>query len=67
MGLAASVFYFLGLRGLPVSPASAASNTSVIVTVVLSAIFLHQPLSRARGAELALTLLGATLLALSTG
>jgi len=37
------------------------------VTVVLSAIFLHQPLSHARGAELALTLLGATLLALSTG
>ena len=64
---AASVFYFLGLRGLPVSLASAASNTSVIVTVVLSAIFLHQPLGRARGAELALTLLGATLLALSTG
>jgi drug/metabolite transporter (DMT)-like permease len=41
---AASVFYFLGLRGLPVSVASAASNASVVVTVVLSAIFLHQPL-----------------------
>jgi bacterial/archaeal transporter family protein len=64
---AASVFYFLGLRGLPVSVASAASNASVVVTVVLSAIFLHQPLGRARGAGLALTLLGATLLALSTG
>jgi len=64
---AASVFYFLGLRGLPVSVASAASNASVVVTVVLSAIFLHQPLGRARGAALALTLLGATLLALSTG
>ncbi len=63
----ASVFYFLGLRGLPVSVASAASNASVIVTVVLSAIFLHQPLGRARGAAIALTLLGATLLALSTG
>ena len=64
---AASVFYFLGLRGLPVSVASAASNASVVVTVVLAAIFLHQPLGRARGAALALTLLGATLLALSTG
>jgi len=64
---AASVFYFLGLRELPVSVASAASNASVVVTVVLSAIFLHQPLGRARGAALALTLLGATLLALSTG
>ena len=64
---AASVFYFLGLRGLPVSVASAASNASVVVTVVLSAIFLHQPLGRARSAALALTLLGTTLLALSTG
>jgi len=63
----ASVFYFLGLRGLPVSVASAASNASVVVTVVLSAVFLHQPLGRARGAGIALTLLGATLLALSTG
>lgn len=63
----ASVFYFLGLRGLPVSVAAAASNSSVVVTVVLSAIFLHQSLSRARGAAIALTLLGATLLGLSTG
>src|SRR6266849_6401783 len=63
----ASVFYFLGLRGLPITVASATSNASVIVTVVLSAIFLHQPLGRARGAAIALTLLGASLLALSTG
>jgi uncharacterized membrane protein len=63
----ASVFYFLGLRGLPVSAASAFSNTSVIVTVILSAVFLHQPVSRARSAAGALTLVGATLLALSTG
>ena len=53
--------------GLPVSVASAASNASVIVTVVLSAILLHQPLGRARGAAIALTLLGPTLMALSTG
>jgi len=44
-----------------------ASNASVIVTVVLSAVFLHQPLGHARGAAIALTLLGATLLAFSTG
>ena len=64
---AASVFYFLGLRGLPVSVASAASNASVVVTVVLSAVFLHQPLGRARVAAITLTLLGASLLAVSTG
>jgi drug/metabolite transporter (DMT)-like permease len=64
---AASVFYFLGLRGLPVSVASATSNASVVVTVVLSAIFLHQRLGRTQGGGLALTLLGATLLALSAG
>jgi drug/metabolite transporter (DMT)-like permease len=64
---AASVFYFLGLRGLPVSIASAASNASVVVTVMLSAIFLHQLLGAARGTAIGLTLFGATLLALSTG
>ena len=63
---AASVFYFLGLRGLPVTVASAAANASVVVTVVLSAVFLHQPLGRAQVAGIALTLLGATLLAVST-
>jgi drug/metabolite transporter (DMT)-like permease len=64
---AASVFYFLGLRGLPVSVAAASSNAYVIITVVLSAIFLHQPLSRYQAAGIVLTLLGVTLLALSTG
>lgn len=63
----ASVFYFLGLRGLPVSVAAASSNAYVVVTVGLSAIFLHQPLSRIRGAAMALTLIGVTLLALSPG
>jgi drug/metabolite transporter (DMT)-like permease len=63
----ASVFYFLGLRGLPVSVAAASSNAYVIVTVVLSAIFLHQPLNRYRAGGILLTLLGVTLLALSEG
>lgn len=63
----ASVFYFLGLRALPVSVAAASSNAYVVVTVALSAIFLHQPLSRTRGGAMALTLLGVTLLAVSPG
>jgi drug/metabolite transporter (DMT)-like permease len=63
----ASVFYFLGLQGLPVSVAAAFSNASIVVTVVLSGVFLRQPLTGARGAAVALTLLGVTLLALSAG
>ena len=63
----ASVFYFLGLQGLPVSVAAAFSNASIVVTVVLSSIFLRQPLTGARAAAVALTLLGVTLLALSAG
>jgi uncharacterized membrane protein len=63
----ASVFYFLGLRTLPVSVAAAAANTYVVVTVLLSAIVLRQPLTRARGGAIVLTLLGVTLLAISAG
>lgn len=61
----ASIFYFLGLRGLPVSVAAASSNAYVVVTVALSIIFLRQRLTRLRGAAIALTLLGVTQLALS--
>jgi drug/metabolite transporter (DMT)-like permease len=63
----ASVFYFLGLEGLPVSVAAATSNAYIVVTVVLSSIFLRQPLGRARGGAVVLTLLGVTQLALSAG
>lgn len=63
----ASVFYFLGLRGLPVSVAAASSNAYIVVTVVLSTIVLREPLTRSRGGAMALTLLGVTLLALSAG
>lgn len=63
----ASVFYFLGLRTLPVSVAAAAANAYVVVTVLLSAIVLRQPLTRARGGAVVLTLLGVTLLAMSAG
>jgi drug/metabolite transporter (DMT)-like permease len=61
----ASVFYFLGLAGLPVSVAAASSNAYIIVTVLLSTIFLRQPLTRDRGGAIVLTLLGVTSLALS--
>ena len=61
----ASVFYFLGLRGLPVSVTAASSNAYiVVVTVLLSTVFLHQPLSLSRSGGVALTLLGVTALAL---
>jgi transporter family protein len=61
----ASVFYFLGLQRLPVSVAAATSNASIVVTVLLSSIFLRQPLTRARSSAIALTLVGVTQLALS--
>jgi drug/metabolite transporter (DMT)-like permease len=63
----ASVFYVLGLQGLPVSVAAAFSNASIVVTVILASIFLRQPLTRTRAGAIALTLLGATQLALSAG
>lgn len=63
----ASVFYFLGLQGLPVSVAAAFSNASIVVTVLLATIFLREPLTRARAGAIALTLLGVMQLALSAG
>jgi drug/metabolite transporter (DMT)-like permease len=63
----ASVFYFLGLNGLPVSVAAASSNSAVIVTVLISTIFLRQRLSLLRGGAMVMTLLGVTLLAVSAG
>ncbi len=63
----ASVLYFLGLRGLPVSVAAGFANSSMVVTVLLTVIVSHQPLTRARGPAMVLTLFGVTLLALSVG
>lgn len=60
-----SVFYFLGLGGLPVSVASALSNASMAVTVILSTIVLRQPLTAMRGGAMALMLGGVSLLAFS--
>ena len=63
----ASIFYFLALRQLPVSVAAASSNASVIITVLLASVFMHQALTRARVRGIILTLVGVTGLALSTG
>jgi len=60
----ASVSYFLGLRGLPVSVAAAASNSYIVVAVLLSTLVLHQPMTKARGGAIVLTLGGVALLAL---
>jgi drug/metabolite transporter (DMT)-like permease len=64
---AASVFYFLGLRSLPVSVAAAASNSYIVITVLLSTLVLHQPMTKVRGGAIALTLGGVTILALGAG
>lgn len=63
----ASVSYFLGLRGLPVSVAAAASNSYIVIAVLLSAIALHQSMTRTRAGAIVLTLGGVTLLALGPG
>jgi drug/metabolite transporter (DMT)-like permease len=64
---AASVSYFLGLRSLPVSVAAAASNSYIVIAVLLSTLVLHQPMTKARGGAIILTLGGVTLLALGPG
>jgi len=63
----ASVSYFLGLRSLPVSVAAAASNSYIVIAAVLSTLVLHQPMTKARGGAIILTLGGVTLLALGPG
>lgn len=54
----ASVSYFLGLRSLPVSVAAAASNSYIVIAVLLSTVVLHQPMTKARGGAIILTLGG---------
>jgi drug/metabolite transporter (DMT)-like permease len=63
----ASVSYFLGLRSVPVSVAAAASNSYIVITVLLSALVLHQPMTKARGGAILFTLGGVTLLAIGPG
>jgi hypothetical protein len=45
----ASLFYFLGLRSLPVSVAAATANSYIVITVLLSTFVLHQPMTKTRG------------------
>ena len=63
----ASVAYFLGLRSLPVSVAAAASNSYIVITVLLSALVLHQPMTKVRSGAIAITVGGVTLLGLGAG
>jgi len=63
----ASVSYFLGLRSLPVSVAAAVSNSYIVITVLLSTLVLHQPMTKTRAGAMALTFGGVTLLALGPG
>lgn len=62
----ASIFYFLGLRTLPLTVAAATSNANVLVTVALAATFQGRRLSPVRSLAIGLTLVGVTLLASST-
>jgi drug/metabolite transporter (DMT)-like permease len=60
----ASVSYFVGLRGLPVSVAAAFSNASMVVTVLLAAIVLKRRMSPMQIGAVLLMLVGLTLLAM---
>jgi drug/metabolite transporter (DMT)-like permease len=64
---AAGIFYFLGLRDLPVAVAAPAANSYVVLTVVLSSLFLGQSLDWRRMAGIAVTLVGVAILAGSSG
>jgi drug/metabolite transporter (DMT)-like permease len=59
----AGIAYFLGLRDLPVSVAATTSNSYVVLTVILSAIVLHEPLTWKRAGAMLLTLSGVAVLA----
>jgi drug/metabolite transporter (DMT)-like permease len=62
-----SIFYFLGLQGLPLSIAAATSNAYMVVTILLSTLVLHEVLAWPKRIGIVLTLLGVTLLAYSAG
>lgn len=58
-----SVFFFLGLRRLPVAVAATVANAYILVTVLLSVLFLHDHLTLVKWLGIALTVAGVTLLA----
>jgi bacterial/archaeal transporter family protein len=64
---AGSIFYFLGLQGLPVSVAAATSNAYMVVTILLSTLVLHEVLAWPKRMGIVVTLLVVTLLAYSAG
>lgn len=57
--------YYLGLEDLPVSVAATLSNTSVLVTAVLTVAVRRQPITRPQAAGAVATLAGVSLLTLS--
>jgi drug/metabolite transporter (DMT)-like permease len=63
----ASIFYFLGLQGLPLSVAAATSNAYMVVAILLATLVLHEVLAWPKRIGIFLTLLGVTLLAYSAG
>jgi drug/metabolite transporter (DMT)-like permease len=54
----ASIFYFLGLQGLPLSIAAATSNAYMVVTILLATLVLHEVLVWPTCIGIVLTLLG---------
>jgi drug/metabolite transporter (DMT)-like permease len=61
MGLG-SLSYYLGLRYLPVSVAAPLAITYIAIPVVLSILFLHEPISVFKIAGIVLTVAGVLLL-----
>lgn len=57
-----SVAYFLGLRHLPVSVAATLSVTYIVITVILSMLFLHDTVTLPKVAGVVLTVAGVLLL-----
>lgn len=63
---AGSILYVLAISKLPVGIASAIATSYVVVVVVLSRVFLDEPLSSTKLAGLALTVGGVALLSYSS-
>jgi drug/metabolite transporter (DMT)-like permease len=61
-----SIAYALALQRLPAGPTAAIATSYVVVVVVLSAIFLHEPLDAVTVLGLVLTLSGIAILSFRT-
>lgn len=62
-----ALFYFLGLVKLPVSVAATVANTYVLITVVLSMLFLNDTMTLPKGIGIGLTIAGVMLLSYHSG